>query len=556
MKMLRQAIFVFALCLLVAPSFAQLTRLHVETLGVKRAGAAINNLQAIPDANTILGAGLISAEVGASGYIVSDHLDIVCGYDQQDSCQNDFPVNSEIVLRATAHSGSRFAGWVVPSANEIEGAACFKSTAFPMVRANTGERIKYPPPIDQNEINTFQKSQPLYTSSCRIRLVGSIVNIRAFFVIDETRVVDSQPNAQPVLPFTVNTVTYRDNVLSAFPVQFAQSDYNVALNSRSTGIPEIDYEKKRDGAFDISFLGTQLDDEVLVYVKQVQWICNDDVDRFAFPLADRALQNLPVVAQNKWTDIKASPILPQFGVCQVNVTVLTNSTDTKISRELIFTHVIRVLGGKSNAASATHILAADHQVSSAWDLFSSFITEIPAGIRINARNGIERRRFRQQYAPPAGKYAMDVTLQVKGTTVDNDAVVCTAGFHKFGTNTLILPDSIDYKTTTNSGSISDATPRRLRDWIDVWIPSGSVSLRHLKRVIELGNNETPPDLIVICKSLGTVAKRNIDADLDTQARSIAVGPITTTFRRLDTPWVLDSVVMSYRFGNMVTRVPS
>jgi hypothetical protein len=546
--MLQQVIFVGVLCLLVAPSVATLTRLHVETVGARRQGIFSNSETTIPAEQTILGIGNIAFETGASGYIISDHEDIVCGYNLQDDCQADFPELSEVVLTATAHSGSRFAGWVVPEQSQIIGETCLTSQNFPNPLSLPGKAIRYPPNPAAN-----LKSKPLYTNSCRVRLVGLIVKVRALFIVDETRVVE-QTDGSPPLPITVASVTYPAGVLSSVPATFPKEGYT-NTNTRYTGMPEIDYGKSRDGSFDISFLGTQLNDEVLVFLKQVQWICNDDVDRIRFPLADLAVQNRPVVAQNTWKGLSATPALPQYGVCQVNVTVLTNSTNAKIPRDMTFTHMIRVLGGGKSTSETSHILTSNYQLDSAWTQFSSFITEIPAGIRINTTNGIERRRYKQKDAPPAGNYAMDVTIQVKGTTVDNDAVVCTAGFHKFGSTTLILPPVINLFTSDVS-TLGDATGRNDRDWADVWLPAGSVAIRHLKRVIQLGNNETPPDVVVICKSLGTISKRNIDSNLDAQARSISVGPITTVFRRLDTPWVLDSVVMNYRFGNMVTRVPS
>jgi len=256
-----------------------------------------------------------------------------------------------------------------------------------------------------------------------------------------------------------------------------------------------------------------------------------------------------------------SSLLAHFlhGVCQVNITAFTNvTTNNFIPDTYTFSHKVLVWGGGNNAAAASHVQRGDYAVTSSWDYFSDFVSTIPAGVNIPTGK-TARRRFRVKEAPPAGKYIMDVNIQIKGTTVGTDLVTCTAGIVPIGADTITQPRIIDYRTRAVS-DFADGSARFLRDDMDSWFPAGSVKVQHLRRIYELGNNQTPPEIMVVCKNLNTpTKKRSLDAAMETEqsvGRSVAVGPIIVSFYRADTPWVLDSVVMNYRFGNIVTKTPN
>jgi hypothetical protein len=558
--MVRSVLCILVLLCLANLSTATLSRLQVQVAGVARNTAYGKtatsstpgdvNFQPAAPAQRV-------TEVGASGYVVSDHEDILCGYDLHDDCAADYPPEAEVVLVATPFPGSRFAGWEYDAEAAITGVTYLTSDKI----SNSGY-FENPPAGNTRRLRPPPKDHaPEGPVSARFRVTGTMVRVRALFVLNELpqlRLTDNTPEFL-TLPIGVRTITYNANILGGSGK--VVNTWNSATPFSRTveqqyayGIPEFTPTGNKNGGFTVSFQGSQLDDEVDALVRDVQWICSDDADRARQTLALESLTGKGVQAKKQWAVV--SPVnLPEYSVCQVNITAFTNVTSNNvIPLTFVFSHLVLIPGGARAIAGTSHILTSDYQVASNWQYFSDFITSIPAGLNIPAGKTVARR-YKMVEAPPAGRYAMDVNIQIKGTTIGTDLVTCTAGFVTVGSTTVQQPAIIDFFSRA-SAPWSDAVDRLLRDSWEVWFPEGSNKVQHIRRLAEMSNNQTPPEVYVACKNLKPATKKRDLAEVEQVGRSVAVGPISVSFFSLDTPWILDSVVMNYRFGNMVTKTPN
>mmetsp|Transcript_47039 Transcript_47039/g.118497 ORF Transcript_47039/g.118497 Transcript_47039/m.118497 type:complete len:544 (-) Transcript_47039:70-1701(-) len=526
---------------LLSSSAAELTRLKVSVYGLAR--------RRDPGLDIFESIGATTGQYTASGYIISDHEDIICGYDQKLSCRHDYEQFSQLVLTAYSHEGSRFAGWYVSGNNYLD---------CPHQNANPTPATAFKNPALAADKGWARPDLVLYTSNCRISLNEPVVSVRAYFVLDDTILLPVTEKYTKLVRYIVGSVSpvTPDNWVKQ-PSLDAVSDKDWVW---AYGVPEMKITDLRT-SLSVQFLGGDnpqtdkdhvFDDTVKVLLRDAIWTCSDDKSQVYDIAAESLRTGVLPTAKNKW-EIKPPENLPRFGVCELNVTAWLTGTTSDFVRHTIVYRVLGTADENTLPSSETHIMPADYQVDKLFATLDATISSIPAGIFVPTGK-VVRYRIKPTRAPPAGRYFMEVDLPIHGTTVGEDYTVCTLGFLKMNGGEIIFPTLVTHGTPSANevlppGTKPEDKTDRVTGWYNMWLPPGSVKINHLRRIIELDSNESPPDVVVLCKSL-VKTKRN------TENRSVSVGPVSIIYRKAATAAPLDAVVMNHRLSNIFTKTPS